>query len=47
MKEMIKEHGGMIAEAVGGLMLIGLLAGAFLGGGLSKIAKLFSAWLYG
>ncbi|MGN0291899.1 MAG: hypothetical protein ACI4C5_08205 [Lachnospiraceae bacterium] len=47
MRETIKQHGGMIAEAAGGLIVIGLMAAAFLGGGLSVIAKTFSAWLYG
>lgn len=47
MKEVIKQHGGAIAEAAGGIVVIGLLAGAFFGGGLSGIAKMLSAWLYG
>lgn len=47
MREIIKEHGGMIAEAAGGLLVIGLMGAAFFGGGLSAIARTFSAWLYG
>lgn len=47
MKEMMKQHGGTIAEAAGGIIIIGLIGAAFLGGGLGQIAKLLSAWLYG
>lgn len=47
MKEVIKQHGGTLAEAAGGILVIGLIAFAFFGGGLAQIAKMFSAWLYG
>lgn len=47
MKEVIKQHGGALAEAAGGIVIIGLIGAAFLGGGLGQIAKLLSAWLYG
>lgn len=47
MKEVIRQHGGTLAEAAGGVLLIGLTAFAFFGGGLGRIAELLSAWLYG
>lgn len=47
MKEIVKQHGGMIAEAAGGIIIIGLIGAAFLGGGLGWIAKMLSAWMYG
>lgn len=47
MKEIVKQHGGMIAETAGGIIILGLIGTAFLGGGLGRIAKIFSAWLYG
>ena len=46
-KEIVKQHGGMIAEAAGGIIIIGLIGAAFLGGGLGWIAKMLSAWMYG
>lgn len=47
MKEIMKQHGGTLAEAAGGILLIGLIAAAFFGGGISGITEAFSAWLYG
>lgn len=47
MKEMIKQHGGVLAEAIGGILLIGLIGTVLFGGGLAGIAKIFSTWLYG
>jgi hypothetical protein len=47
MKEIIKQYGETLAEAIGGILLIGLIGTVFFGGGLAGIAKIFSAWLYG
>lgn len=47
MKEVIKQYGSALMEAAGGIIVIGLIGVAFLGGGLAGIARIFSTWLYG
>lgn len=47
MNELMKENGSVILEALGGVLVIGILAAAFLGGGLAKASQAFSSWLYG
>ena len=58
MIEFIKQHGQTLIEAGGAVIMIGVFAGAFFGGGVlgggkkfskwfSAAATMFSKWLYG
>lgn len=47
MKEIIREHGGAVADAAGAILVTALIAGAVFGGGISRVTEYFSAWLYG
>lgn len=47
MKEFMKQHGETVLAGTAAALVISSFAGMAFGGGFSRIAHIFSSWLYG